>query len=211
MNSIQRITSSVCLLLLLAFTAACSSNDFNETFDDEGNWGVGREADVSGDITGGVYELTVESSNGIFWSSAGVDLTDGTYVVEATQIDGPLDNGYGMMFMADMEADNFYLFEVSGDGYVWIGYCEAGCQGNITQLVDSGWFQSSAVRQGLNQTNELRVEVEEGTMLFFVNGQEVGRAFNEERFTGDVGILVETIGAGGVQVHFDNYRYTPVE
>jgi len=207
----QRTLLAGCLLILLALAAGCSSNDFNETFDSEGNWGVGREADVSGAVTGGVYDLSVESSNGIFWSSAGVDLTDGTYVVEATQIEGPLDNGYGMLFMADMESDTFYLFEVSGDGYVWIGYCEAGCEGNITQLVNDGWFQSDAVRQGLNQTNELRVEVGEGTMVFFVNGQEVGRAFDETRFSGDVGVMVETIGAGGVRVHFDNYRYTPLQ
>ena len=211
MKFIQRITTMAGLLALLLITAACSSSDFNETFDDAGSWGVGRQADVAGSVTGGVYDMSVESSNGIFWSTAGVDLGDGTYVLEATQIDGPVDNGYGMIFMADMETDTFYLFEVSGDGYVWVGFCEGGCQGNITQIVGTDWFQSDAVRQGINQVNELRVEVGEGTMVFFVNGQEVGRGFSEARTSGDVGILVETIGEGGVQVHFDNFRYTPLQ
>ena len=211
MNKRNPVLSFIFVGLLFAFLTACGGRAFEETFDDAGSWGVGSEQDVRGAVTGGVYDMAVESSNGIFWSTAGQALADGSYTVEATQIDGPIDNGYGMIFMADMEADNFYVFEVSGDGFVWIGLCEAACQGDITNLVNSDWFESSAVRQGLNDTNTLRVDVNQGNMTFFVNGQEVGRGFDDTLTNGDVGILVETIGAGGVRVQFDNFSFTPAE
>ncbi len=210
MNNPKQIVRVGLLTLLLLMLSACGSSAFSETFDDTGSWGVGQAADVSGAVTGGVYDFYVESSRGSFWSTAGQNLADGTYTVEATQIDGPVDNGYGMIFNADMDQDNFYLFEVSSDGYVWIGRCEAGCQ-EETVLVDRDWFASDAIRQGVNETNTLRVDVLEGDMVFYVNGLQVGRAFDNTYSSGDVGVFVETIGEGGLRVHFDNYDYTPAE
>ena len=74
-------------------------------------------------------------------------------------------------------------------------------------LVGGVW--SNAVNTGLNETNVLRVEVEEGNMVFFVNGREVGRAFDVTLEEGEIGLLVETLGEGGVKVRFDNLTYTP--
>ena len=50
-----------------------------------------------------------------------------------------------------------------------------------------------------------------GNLVFFVNNQEVGRAFDDTFTQGNIGVAVETIGVGDVQVHFDNYAYTPAE
>ncbi len=111
--------------------------------------------------------------------------------------------------MTDPEAMNFYLLEISGDGYVWLGRCEGGCETNQTMLVGESWFASEAVRQGLNQTNRLRVEVKGGNMVFYVNDTEVGRATDVTFTSGEAGVLVETLGEGGVVVQFDNFSYTP--
>lgn len=206
------------LLILALFSLviiSCGSRPYNETFDESGSWGAGDNADVTGNIANGVYEMYVRADTGLFWSTAGQkDLGVGTYELEATQIEGPQDNGYGMIFRADSDANNFVLFEISGDGFVWIGWCENGCEDVALPLLRDGWFESKAIREGVNATNNLRVGYTESEMVFSVNGQEVGSVASadmaDQPLSGDIGLLVETIGQGGVRVAFDNFRYTPL-
>lgn len=198
--------------LLASFFMGCTvSGPYEETFDVAGPWPEESNPSAAGQVIGGGYELEVKADSGIFWATGGESFGDGIYEVEATQLAGTLDNGYGMIFMADTDADDFYAFEVSGDGFTWIGRCQAACQENIELLVGVGWEEAEMVKTGLNETNVLRVIVDQGNMTFFVNGQEVGRAYDVTFSEGDIGLLVETLGEGGVKVRFDNFRYTPPE
>ncbi len=201
----------VAFLTLAALACGPFGGPYEETFDSEGRWGTGSDADAEGSVSNGQYQLLVKSDLGLFWSTAGESFGDGVYQVEATQLEGPLDNGYGMVFRANPDSDDFYLFEVSGDGFVWIGRCSAGCEGEVVPLVGESWLESSAVRTGLNQTNTLQVRAEGGNMIFSVNGQEVGRVSDTTLSEGDIGLLVETLGEGGVRIGFDNFTVTPLE
>lgn len=200
------------LLLLLLLLAACGglSGPYTEPFDDAGGWGVGSDVDAEGTVNNGRYEFLVKSNLGLFWSTAGRSFEDGVYEVEATQLEGPLDNGYGMLFRVDDDTDSFYIFEVSGDGYVWIGRCENGCDEEEV-LIEDGWFASEAVNQGLDIANKLRVRAEGANMIFSVNDQEVGRVTDNTFDSGDIGIMVETLGEGDVLVAFDNFTVTPLD
>ncbi len=209
----------LCGLSLMALASACRAKTkaFLEPFDAAGSWRVGPDVDAEGTIANGVYELYVKAAVGLNWTTAGLQFGAGSYSVEAQQTAGPIDAGYGMLIRVDEgdepdsgnSDDAFYLFEISSDGYVWIGRCENGCA-TETILVNTYWFESDAVRQGLDQVNTLRVEAEGGNMLFSVNGVEVGRASDYTLTKGDIGLLVETLGAGEVRVQFDNFQVTPV-
>jgi hypothetical protein len=199
----------VAFLALAGLSCAVGGGPYEESFDSIGSWGSGSDADVEGNVQDGVFRLHVLADSGIFWSTGGEDFGDGAYEVDATQVGGTLDNGYGMMFRVNNDTDSFYLFEVSGDGFVWIGACVDGCEGEVIPLVEDGWFASPAVSQGLNQTNRLRVDATGGNFTFFVNGQQVGQATDTRFATGDIGLLVETLGEGGVTVNFDNFTVTP--
>lgn len=208
----QLAARTLALALALIFITACSAvarGPYSETFDEEGRWGVGEDLDARGEVTGGRYEFLVKADLGLFWATAGENRADGIYQVEATQLDGPLDNGYGMMFRVDPDSNSFYLFEVSGDGYVWVGVCENSCE-QEQPLAGDGWIASEAVRQGVNATNILRVRAEGGNMIFFVNDQEVARVTDNTLRQGDIGIMVETLGQGDVLVAFDNFTVTPL-
>jgi hypothetical protein len=200
------------LLVVFAMTAmACSvldSGPYEESFDAAGSWGVGASAEVEGQVTEGVYEMLVESNQGVYYASAGENFADGAYEVDATQIEGPLNNGYGLLFRVDEENDSFYVFEVSGDGYVWIGYCTDLCESEAVALVGGDWFRSPAVKMGLHETNKLKVVADGDRMTFFVNGLEVGRANDSRLAEGDVAVMVETLGEPGVRVVFDNFSHT---
>ncbi|MDX1614100.1 MAG: hypothetical protein R3300_07290 [Candidatus Promineifilaceae bacterium] len=179
---------------------------YEETFDTAGSWGEGETHEVTGQVANGVYELEVRTGYGLFTATAGQTFGDGVYELEATQLDGPLNNGYGMVFRVDEAGDAFYAFEVSGDGWVWIGYCQDRCRGQAIALVGQDWFRSPTVNVGLGETNKLRVVAEGSLMSFYVNGIEVGRAADGRLTSGDIGVMVETLGQRGVRVAFDNYR-----
>lgn len=198
---------SFLFLLLAGCTSA--SGPYAENFDSAGSWATGENDQSRGLVAGGVYDFTVFTDTGIYWASAGEQFGDGIYEVEATAISGPEDNGFGMVFMVDDATGSFYLFEISADGFVWIGRCEGNCKENMDILVEGGWFESGAVKQSLGVTNRLRVDADSGNLTFFVNNQEVGQAFDDTFTQGNIGVAVETIGLGDVQIHFDNYAYTP--
>ena len=207
----QNIARNGLLALFLLLLAACASlqGPYEETFEEAGKWGTGEDLEAKGEVAGGRYEFLVKADLGLFWATAGEQRSDGVYQVEATQLEGPLDNGYGLMFRVDPDTNSFYLFEVSGDGYVWVGVCEDSCE-EEQSLIGDGWVSSEAVRQGLDATNVLRVRAEGGNMIFFVNDQEVGRVTDNTLSRGDLGIMVETLGQGGVLVAFDNFTVTPL-
>lgn len=196
--------------LILALMGCREAASYNETFDAPGTWRVGNDADAIGQVVDGVYDLLVEADDVIIWTAAGEEFGDGFYRVEATQVAGPLNNGYGLVFRLDDDNDNFYLFKISGDGYVWIGRYQNSNATKLEPLVGEWWFESTAVQQGLDKTNVLAVRAENGNMIFYVNDQEVGRVTDNTFRRGDIGLMVETLGLGGVQVQFDNFTVTPL-
>lgn len=198
-------------LLLIGLLAACrgGSAPYMETFDEPGTWTVGDDTYTEGKIEGGVYDLLIKGDDVRRWTHAGESFGDGVYQVETTQVEGPLDNGFGMIFRADTDAGNFYLFKISGDGYVWIGRYRDNAE--EMAIVGNHWIQSTAVQQGLNATNVLRVQAESGNLIFFVNNQEVGRITDNAFSSGDIGLFAETLGSPGVRVHFDNFTVEPIQ
>jgi hypothetical protein len=200
----------VLLLLIMAIAPGCSQSKqpYIETFDARGDWSTGSDAYGEGSVSNGVYDLLITGTEPR-WVSAGKQFDDGVYEVEATQIEGPLDNGYGMLFRADTDEGNFYLFKVSSDGYVWIGRYLDEIEDQA--IIRDHWFQSAAVKTGLNQVNKLRVAAESGNLIFFVNDTEVGRVTDRSFAEGDVGLFAETLTSGDVRIHFDNLSVTPLQ
>lgn len=217
MNQWLRLWSAnrnMCALMIGAVFALVGCRDsgsnlpFIETFDEPGNWSTGEDAYSVGAVVDGIYDFTVIENDLSRWASAGKSFGDGIYEVEATPVEGPLDNGYGLLFRADPEQGDFYLFKVSADGYVWIGRYQDGAE--EAPIIGDHWFESPAVLRGLNVTNKLRVQAEAGNLIFYVNEQEVGRVTDNTFTSGDVGVLVQTLGGGGVRVLFDNLSVQPL-
>lgn len=210
----MRLSRLLIFLILIITTltiAACNGGDspYVETFDSEGSWRTGSDTYTEGQVKDGVYDFFIIGDDVSRWSPAGKNFTDGVYEVEATQVEGPLDNGFGMLLRADAEKGDFYLFKVSGDGYVWIGRYVDEVENQ--SIIGNRWFESPAVKTGLDETNKLRVVAESGNLIFFVNDSEVGRVTDNNFEEGDVGLFAQSLGLGGVRVLFDNLSVTPLE
>lgn len=181
-----------------------------ETFDVAGTWITGEGAQAMGEVTNGVYEMTLggDTIDQKYWASGGRNFADAVYQVEATPLDGTPDNGYGMLFRVDRDRESFYIFKVSSDGYVLIALCTEGC--SVQQsLVGTDWFDSRAVLPGFDTTNILRVEADGPEMTFYVNDVEVGRAIDDTLKNGDIGLYGETFAPGGLKIAFDNFNVSP--
>lgn len=202
----------VCLLLVLIFgLAACGQDEpFHETFDHPGNWSTDNDAEVRGEVINGVYEFEIKADDLTTWTTAGLEFANGIYEVEATQIGGPDNNLYGMLFRVNNETEDFYAFQISGDGYVWIGRYKNGGETEATPIIGDWWLESTAVHQGADITNHLRVRAEAGNLIFYVNDQEVGRVTDNTFAQGDIGLITGSLGQGGVLVQFDNFKVSPL-
>ena len=201
-------------ILFALFGSACSSagsEGYVESFNTQGKWGEGNSDDVMGLVSNGIYDMTVTDNYGMYLATAGENFGDGIYEVEASQLSGPVNNGYGMLIRVDYDTDSYYVFEVSSDGFIWIGYCTDLCNEQSESLVGGGWFRSPAVRQGLLETNHLKVIADGSRLTFFVNGVQVGRTSDSRLMEGDIAVMVETLGQGDVRVGFDNFVLTPLE
>jgi hypothetical protein len=206
-----RLLPLIIFALVVLALAACGGDTapYTETFDSAGDWRTGSDTYSAGEVIDGVYDLTIIDDDISRWSSAGKSFNDGVYEVEATQVEGSLDNGFGLLLRADTNKGDFYLFKVSGDGYVWIGRYVDEVEDRA--IIGGHWFESPAVNTGLNQTNKLRVEAESGNLIFYVNDKEVGRVTDNSFGEGDVGLFAQSLGIGGVRVLFDNLSVTPLE
>ncbi len=178
---------------------------FEDSFEDEGGWGAGRQEGAVGALNDGVYRLEVDASRGFFWTSAGRQFGAAEYEVHAAQVAGSGNAASGLLIGVDHDAQSFYLFEISSDGYVWIGRCAQSCS-EATTLAGDGWFASEAIQRGLESWNRLRVVAGERTLAFFVNDRLVAEIEPGQRISGDVGLAVETFEEGGATVQFDNLR-----
>jgi hypothetical protein len=200
----------VLLLMILGLVGCGGNQSYEETFDEPGTWRTDSNADVQGEVREGVYDFEVLADDLHFWTSPGLQFSDGFFEVEATQVEGPDNNAFGMLFRMDDENNNFYSFQISGDGYVWIGLYEDGIQANEA-LVNGWWFESTAIRPGSGVKNKLGVRAEGDNMIFYVNDIEVGRISDDTHASGDIGLIVRSLGIGGVHVQFDNFTVTPLD
>jgi hypothetical protein len=180
----------------------------------------------------GVLRLEVGDIKSLPFAEANPYFGDFDLQVEATPVDGPENNGYGVIFRlqnkdnSSPDDDDFYLFLISSDGYYRVVRSF-----NHEQKELSTWIPSPAVIQHTGVTNRLRVVAKGDQFQFFINGQQVALCIPDDptaRSTyseqtgectggkmldtladssipnGQIGVAAETFDEAGVVVDFDN-------
>lgn len=131
------------------------------------DWEQTIRRDKSQEVLNGRMRLTVETAqNGVF-SAAGPYFSDFDVTVDATTLDGPLDNGFGVIFR-QLNDGTYYIFLISADGF----YRVKRLDNNVSKVLHN-WHTSSLINTGVGATNQLRVIGIGDRFRFFINGEPV--------------------------------------
>jgi hypothetical protein len=184
-----RVLSAVTALLFEDFSDATSG--WTEGADDEGAWGY-RD---------GVYFVNVSTPDWMKWATAGYDFDDFTLQVDAQQTVGAGDNEYGVIFRY-VDENNFYSFDVSGDGSFSLFKQE---NGEWVTVVD---WQESAYINPTGELNLLKVTCQGDRIILYANGHELVSVTDDSFAQGDIGLFAGTFDEPEVEAIFDNLRVT---
>ena len=199
------------ILVLALGLAACGpaltplpyADDFSNP---ASGWKTVHDQALTIDYQEGTLQFLIDDLDTLAWSVPR-DKRFGDFVldVDATQVAGPVDNSYGVIFRY-IDDRNFYRADISGDGYFALFKYK---DGTWTKLQD--YAVSAAIKQG-NATNHLQIIAKGSQFALYANGQPL-KTFTDGDFpNGNVGV---TAGAlfdnAGVQIAFDNITVTEVK
>ena len=194
------------LIPLLRGTATPLVNNilFQDNFGDlSSGWERAVQPDSIVDYFSGGYRVYVRDSDMIVWSRPNKNWADARVEVYATKSAGPDDNAFGVMCRY-RDAENYYYFLISSDGYAGIGIRQNGSG----KVISAQELQpSKAIKQG-NATNHIRAECAGTTLALYVNGVLVANARDVALVSGDVGLIVQSYDVGGPDILFDNFVVT---
>ncbi|MFN8380044.1 MAG: hypothetical protein U0452_15375 [Anaerolineae bacterium] len=148
----------------LLYTAA-----FADGVDDWSTYDDGRLAAQASD---GGLTIRVNQPASAAFSAGPFHFGDLAYSATARAIEGPIDNGFGLMAALQTqdnqrpEDDTYLVFLISSDGYYSVRQ-----RLNETEKVLSTWIPSPAIQTGLGTENTLSVQLADGQAWFTVNGQ----------------------------------------
>lgn len=137
-------------------------------------------------------------SNETVWSALDRKFSDFDLRTRVRPVSGPMDNQFGVIFRY-RDSENFYIFNVSSDGYYSLTKVKDGVRETVSTWVQSPVvIQNEPDRNGLiarsNIVTEIRVVARGDQYRFFLNGEPVPlclRGTNEFSMWADMAHCVE--------------------
>jgi hypothetical protein len=174
---------------------------FQDDFTDPSSgWDRVRDENGITDYEGGAYRIQIRKPNWYFWSTPGLMFRDVSVEVDALRREEVEIDQFGLICRSQ-NAENFYFFTVTSDGFFGIGKFRDG----VESLIGMSTLQSSeAIEQG-SGPNHLRGDCVGDTLTFSVNGVLLAEARDSAFPAGDVGLIVGTFEEGGSDLRFDNF------
>jgi hypothetical protein len=178
-------------------------DDFSTTAN---GWKTASDEAIKIEMQDGALHFTIDDLDTIAWSTP-QDKRFGDFVldVDATQLEGPNDNTYGVIFRYQDDR-NFYRLDISGDGYYAVFKRKDGAWSKVQD-----YAASAAVKQG-NATNHLQVIAQDNQFTFNVNGETV-KTFSDGDFaSGNIGLTAGSLfDNAGVRIAFDQLTVNEVK
>ena len=143
-------------------------------------------------FAGGVYHVSQSNTNYFQYcdtSSSSTDFSNFVFEVQMKIIKG--DAG-GIIFRADVISNNVYVFVVGQDGSYQLFRCAGNtCNNPLTSST------SSAIKQGLNQTNLIAVLAQGSTIRLYVNHQLIDSVDDSTYSSGQIGVIALPFSSNG--------------
>lgn len=176
---------------------------FQDDFSDpSGGWDRVNDADGVTDYAGGTYRLFAAVPDYYLWANPGRQFArDVRIEVDAIKTAGPNDGVFGIICRYQ-NAENFYIFMISGDGQAGIAKVESGL--GLVMLSGVSLQPNDRIQTGL-ATNHLQADCLGSTLSLLVNGAQAASATDDSFSGGDAGLWLGDFDMPGVDVYFDNF------
>jgi hypothetical protein len=161
--------------------------------------GSGSDAETSYRFVDGGYQIEILPSDMLAWSRIAGQYRDARIEFDARLLDGPAEAGVGLIFRYQ-DADNFYLFTVSGDGFYNL---EMMSNGRWQTLID--WTAAPAI-QPFGRINRLSVTTVADRITLGINGVIVDETIEPRFPDGAAALALTTFEDGAATAMFDNLR-----
>jgi len=175
---------------------------FEDDFSDPSSgWDNIEDADGITGYYNGSYRILINKSDWYFWSTPGLNYSDVIVDVDATKIGGPDNNEFGLICRYT-DAQNFYIFSISSDGFYGITKFIDGTQSGVGS--DDMKFNDTAIHLGAS-TNHIRAACVGDNLTLEVNNQVLADFKDTDLTTGDIGLIASTFTDPGTDISFDNF------
>lgn len=181
--------------------------DFHDAFapGQTGKWLLEQDEAGSTAIVNEQMVITIATPNTIQYATlADRVFSDFNLEVDAVQHSGPPDSSYGVIFRMQ-DGQQFYRFDVTGSGLFMVERHDG--DGTWTRLVPD-WVPTTAINQGINVPNRLKVLAVGSSLAFYVNDVLLVQVDDPAYSGGTIGLDAGTFGGGNLQVSFDNLSIT---
>lgn len=175
---------------------------FQDDFSDSGSGWDKQTEDTSRvlEYFDGYYRIQVEGSHQLLWTGPAMQFSDVHLETDMIKVIGPSDDTFGLVCRAE-DANNYYFFVISSDGYYGIGKSINGAH----KLINApGMLPADEISQG-KAKNHLRADCIGERLELFINGQGIAKVTDSQFTHGRVGILAGTLEASENVVLFDNF------
>jgi len=162
-------------------------------------WDRYEDEDAILENVDGLYRMSVVTNSLTVWSRPRLHFVDTQVEVLATRDGGPDSSEFGILCRYQ-DADNFYLLEMSNDGFAAIYKQLAGDWVELRP-----WQASDAIHTGDGAVNQMRADCVGDQLALYANGVLAAEARDPDFTSGDVGLQVGTFDDPGANILFDDF------
>lgn len=194
------------LIAWMLILAGCTGQGvlFQDDFERPGSgWGVDEYTGLERGYRSGAYFIELHKPHWFAWSTPGKRAGDVILEADVRLAGGEGDGHFGIICRYS-NAENFYYFAISPDGYYAI---LKRTQGEFEVLTGDGMLPSQAIKTG-GELNSLMVVCRGEKLSLYVNGERVGEVMDGTHRKGEFGLGAGSGAAGNISVEFDNFRAT---
>lgn len=193
---------SACEQVLFEYELSSGEVLFQDDFSrHDGGWPSLVDSTGSSDYLGEAYRIQVLVPNAERYALPGLKLSNVRIQVESASIGGPVDNRFGIVCRYQ-DADNYYAFLISTDGYYGVLKMAAG----QPELLGAEEMQRHTRLEPGKLTYFLEAECNQSTLILRIDGAEITRLEDDSLTKGDVGLFAGTFQEPGAEILFDNFK-----
>lgn len=199
------------ILSLLSLACGCTKGSdrgtlFQDNFDNpRSGWGSEQRDEFDRRYEDGEYLIELYTPNWFTWTRPGKKFTDVRIETGARLASGAPDSHFGVLCRYE-NADNFYYFAISADGYYAIFSRVDGDMAILTG--DGGGMLASPAIKAAGETNHIVAVCQGNKLSLSVNGLLLDTVTDEGHMRGDVGLGAGSGPSGNALVKFDDFTVT---